>query len=36
MRLSRAGFVLAREGVFALVDPADLPPGRGLPSGLRA
>ena len=27
MRLSRAGFVLAREGVFAIFDPADLPPG---------
>jgi len=27
MRLSRAGFVLAREGVFGLVDPAALPPG---------
>ena len=25
-RLGRAGFVLAREGVFALVDPAPLPP----------
>ena len=25
-RLARAGFVLAREGVFALVDPAALPP----------
>lgn len=27
MRLSRAGFVLAREGVLALPDPAALPPG---------
>jgi len=27
MRLSRAGFVLAREGVFALAEPAALPPG---------
>ncbi len=26
-RLARAGFVLAREGVFALVDPQALPPG---------
>jgi ubiquinone biosynthesis protein len=26
-RLGRAGFVLAREGVFGLVDPAPLPPG---------
>jgi ubiquinone biosynthesis protein len=26
-RVGRAGFVLAREGVFALVDPAALPPG---------
>jgi ubiquinone biosynthesis protein len=26
-RLARAGLVLAREGVFALVDPAPLPPG---------
>lgn len=26
-RLGRAGFVFAREGVFALVDPAALPPG---------
>jgi len=27
MRLGRAGFVFAREGVFALVDPSALPPG---------
>jgi ubiquinone biosynthesis protein len=27
VRLTRAGFVLAREGVFALVDPQALPPG---------
>jgi len=27
LRLARAGFVLAREGVFALVDPQALPPG---------
>ncbi|MEX2129270.1 MAG: 2-polyprenylphenol 6-hydroxylase [Xanthobacteraceae bacterium] len=33
MRLGRAGFVLAREGVFALVDPAAFPPGPRL--GLR-
>ena len=26
-RLARAGIVLAREGVFALIDPAPLPPG---------
>jgi ubiquinone biosynthesis protein len=25
-RLGRAGFVLAREGVFGIIDPADLPP----------
>ncbi len=33
-RLGRAGFVLAREGVFALVDPAPLPPAARL--GLKA
>ena len=27
LRLARAGFVLAREGVFALLDPQALPPG---------
>jgi len=27
VRLARAGTVLAREGVFGLIDPADLPPG---------
>jgi ubiquinone biosynthesis protein len=27
LRLAHAGFVLAREGVFALVDPAAVPPG---------
>jgi hypothetical protein len=33
-RLMKAGFVLAREGVFALADPQALPPGpRGLLSG---
>ena len=25
-RLARVGFVLAREGAFAIADPADLPP----------
>jgi ubiquinone biosynthesis protein len=29
LRLSRAGFVLARSGVFAVVDPAPLPPAAG-------
>lgn len=33
LRLTRAGFVLAREGVFALADPQALPPGPRL--GLR-
>jgi ubiquinone biosynthesis protein len=33
MRLARAGLVLAREGVFALADPAAVPPGARL--GLR-
>ena len=27
LRLARAGFVMAREGVFAVVDPAGMPPG---------
>ena len=34
VRLGRAGFVFAREGVFGLVDPAPLPPPARL--GLRA
>ena len=34
VRLARAGLVFAREGVFALVDPAQLPPPARL--GLRA
>jgi len=33
-RLARAGFVLAREGVFSNIDPASLPPSARVPLGL--
>ncbi len=33
-RLARAGFVLAREGVFANIDPLSLPPAARLPLAL--
>ena len=34
LRLARAGYVMAREGVFAHVDPALAPPGAGVPLAL--